>query len=138
MSQTDSSRRTTGRLAGFAPALLAVNNDSFSASNLTSIVLLQPTAIGQVQRFSRARVLALARSMGLAARLRSQDGGPEPVIILDTIGELVRAYVLGERYRLSKIERRLGRSLRSPATIADVHLALRSRALYREPPAGGA
>jgi 3-deoxy-D-manno-octulosonic-acid transferase len=34
------------------------------------------------------RVLALARSGGLRARLRSQPGGPEPVIVLDTIGEL--------------------------------------------------
>ena len=40
------------------------------------------------------RVLALARSMGLTARLRSQMGGSESVIILDTIGELVRAYQL--------------------------------------------
>ena len=40
------------------------------------------------------RVLALARSFGLSARLRSQPGGPEPVIVLDTIGELVRAYQL--------------------------------------------
>src|SRR5438445_2448776 len=40
------------------------------------------------------RVLALARSMGLAARLRSQPAGPESVIVLDTIGELVRAYQL--------------------------------------------
>ena len=41
-----------------------------------------------------ARVLALARGMGLPARLRSQAGGREPVIVLDTIGELVRTYQL--------------------------------------------
>ena len=41
-----------------------------------------------------ARVLAAARSVGLTARLRSQPGGAEPVIVLDTIGELVRAYQL--------------------------------------------
>jgi 3-deoxy-D-manno-octulosonic-acid transferase len=41
-----------------------------------------------------ARVLSAARSAGLSARLRSQPGGAEPVIILDTIGELVRAYQL--------------------------------------------
>ena len=40
------------------------------------------------------RVLALARSMDLSARLRSQPGGAEPVIVLDTIGELVAAYQL--------------------------------------------
>jgi 3-deoxy-D-manno-octulosonic-acid transferase len=40
------------------------------------------------------RVLALARGAGLRARLRSQPGGPDPVIVLDTIGELVRAYQL--------------------------------------------
>jgi 3-deoxy-D-manno-octulosonic-acid transferase len=40
------------------------------------------------------RVLSLARERGLSARLRSQPGGNEPVIVLDTIGELVRAYTL--------------------------------------------
>ena len=40
------------------------------------------------------RVVALARSMGLPTRLRSEPGGAEPVIVLDTIGELVRAYQL--------------------------------------------
>ena len=40
------------------------------------------------------RVLGLARSMGLVGRLRSAGGGPTPVIVLDTIGELVRAYQL--------------------------------------------
>jgi 3-deoxy-D-manno-octulosonic-acid transferase len=41
-----------------------------------------------------ARVVAAARSVGLPVRLRSQTGGAEPVIVLDTIGELVRAYQL--------------------------------------------
>ena len=41
-----------------------------------------------------ARVLQLARDRGLAARLRSQPGGSEEVIVLDTIGELVRVYTL--------------------------------------------
>jgi 3-deoxy-D-manno-octulosonic-acid transferase len=40
------------------------------------------------------RVLAAARALGLPARLRSQAGGAEAVIVLDTIGELVRAYQL--------------------------------------------
>ena len=41
------------------------------------------------------RVLAAARSLDLPARLRSQKaGGAEAVIVLDTIGELVRAYQL--------------------------------------------
>lgn len=40
------------------------------------------------------RVVALSRSMGLETRLRSQPGGATPVIVLDTIGELVRAYQL--------------------------------------------
>ncbi|HYS10125.1 MAG TPA: glycosyltransferase N-terminal domain-containing protein [Myxococcales bacterium] len=52
-------------------------------------LLLAPRYIERAQR-----VLALARSVGLAARLRSQPGGKEPVIVLDTIGELVRAYQL--------------------------------------------
>ena len=40
------------------------------------------------------RVQSLARSMGLSCRLRSQPGGADPVIVLDTIGELVGAYQL--------------------------------------------
>jgi purine catabolism regulator len=40
------------------------------------------------------------------------------------------------RYRLAKIEAVLGRSLRSPGTIADLHLALRARALAGDRPAG--
>ena len=40
------------------------------------------------------RVLAAARALSLPARLRSQPGGAEAVIVLDTIGELVRAYQL--------------------------------------------
>jgi 3-deoxy-D-manno-octulosonic-acid transferase len=41
-----------------------------------------------------ARVLALARERKLSARLRSEPGGGESVIVLDTIGELVRVYQL--------------------------------------------
>jgi 3-deoxy-D-manno-octulosonic-acid transferase len=52
-------------------------------------LLIAPRYIERAQR-----VLALARSMGLRARLRSEPGGKEPVIVLDTIGELVRAYQL--------------------------------------------
>jgi 3-deoxy-D-manno-octulosonic-acid transferase len=52
-------------------------------------VLIAPRYIERAQR-----VLGLARSMGLGARLRSAGGGPAPVIVLDTIGELVRAYQL--------------------------------------------
>jgi 3-deoxy-D-manno-octulosonic-acid transferase len=52
-------------------------------------LLIAPRYIERAQR-----VLALARSMRLDARLRSQPGGPAEVIILDTIGELVRAYQL--------------------------------------------
>jgi 3-deoxy-D-manno-octulosonic-acid transferase len=52
-------------------------------------LLIAPRYIERAQR-----VLGLARSLGLRARLRSELGGPEPVIVLDTIGELVRAYQL--------------------------------------------
>jgi 3-deoxy-D-manno-octulosonic-acid transferase len=52
-------------------------------------LLIAPRYIERAQR-----VLALARSMGLVARLRSAADGPAPVIVLDTIGELVRAYQL--------------------------------------------
>ena len=41
-----------------------------------------------------ARVLQFARDRGLAARLRSRPGGTEDVIVLDSIGELVRVYTL--------------------------------------------
>jgi len=52
-------------------------------------LLIAPRYIERAQR-----VLGLARSLGLRARLRSQPGGTEAVIVLDTIGELVRAYQL--------------------------------------------
>ena len=52
-------------------------------------LLIAPRYIERAQR-----VLGLARSMGLSARLRTEPGGPESVIVLDTIGELVRAYQL--------------------------------------------
>ncbi len=52
-------------------------------------LLIAPRYIERAQR-----VLALARSRGLRARLRSEPGGKDPVIVLDTIGELVRAYQL--------------------------------------------
>src|SRR5438270_406282 len=41
-----------------------------------------------------ARVLSLARERALSSRLRSEAGGDESVIVLDTIGELVRVYQL--------------------------------------------
>jgi 3-deoxy-D-manno-octulosonic-acid transferase len=52
-------------------------------------LLIAPRYIERAQR-----VRALARSMGLTTRLRSERGGADPVIVLDTIGELVRAYQL--------------------------------------------
>jgi 3-deoxy-D-manno-octulosonic-acid transferase len=62
------------------------------------------------------RVLALARSLGLAARLRSQPGGAEPVIILDTIGELVRAYQLATMVFVGgSFGRRGGQNILEPA-----------------------
>jgi 3-deoxy-D-manno-octulosonic-acid transferase len=41
-----------------------------------------------------ARVLQLALDRGLAARLRTSPAGRAPVVVLDSIGELVRAYQL--------------------------------------------
>jgi len=52
-------------------------------------LLIAPRYIERAQR-----VLGLARSINLSARLRTEQGGPESVIVLDTIGELVRAYQL--------------------------------------------
>jgi 3-deoxy-D-manno-octulosonic-acid transferase len=62
------------------------------------------------------RVLSLARSMGLSARLRSEPGGPEPVLILDTIGELVRAYQLATMVFVGgSFGRRGGQNILEPA-----------------------
>ena len=40
------------------------------------------------------KLVELARARGLSVRLRSAPGGAEAVIVLDTIGELVRVYTL--------------------------------------------
>jgi 3-deoxy-D-manno-octulosonic-acid transferase len=62
------------------------------------------------------RVLALARGAGLRARLRSQPGGPDPVIVLDTIGELVRAYQLATLVFVGgSFGRRGGQNILEPA-----------------------
>ena len=62
------------------------------------------------------RVLALARSMGLRARLRSEPGGKDPVIVLDTIGELVRAYQLATMVFVGgSFGRRGGQNILEPA-----------------------
>src|SRR5207248_5257902 len=62
------------------------------------------------------RVLAMARKLGLSARLRSQPGGAEPVIVLDTIGELVRAYQLATMVFVGgSFGRRGGQNILEPA-----------------------
>src|SRR5262249_38196704 len=62
------------------------------------------------------RVLALARSIGLRARLRSQGPGSEPVIVLDTIGELVRSYQLATMVFVGgSFGRRGGQNILEPA-----------------------
>jgi len=74
-------------------------------------LLIAPRYIERAQR-----VLAMARSMGLRARLRSQAGGPEPVIVLDTIGELVRAYQLATLVFVGgSFGRRGGQNILEPA-----------------------
>ena len=61
-------------------------------------------------------MLALARSMGLRARLRSEPGGKDPVIVLDTIGELVRAYQLATMVFVGgSFGRRGGQNILEPA-----------------------
>jgi 3-deoxy-D-manno-octulosonic-acid transferase len=63
-----------------------------------------------------ARVVAAARSVGLQVRLRSQPGGAEPVIVLDTIGELVRAYQLATVVFVGgSFNRRGGQNILEPA-----------------------
>lgn len=62
------------------------------------------------------RVLALARGLGLEARLRSQTGWPAQVIVLDTIGELVRAYQLATMVFVGgSFGRRGGQNILEPA-----------------------
>jgi 3-deoxy-D-manno-octulosonic-acid transferase len=74
-------------------------------------LLLAPRYLERV-----GRVLALARSMGLGTRLRSQPGGAEPVIILDTIGELVRVYQLATMVFVGgSFGRRGGQNILEPA-----------------------
>ena len=62
------------------------------------------------------RVLALARALGLDARLRSQTGWPAQVIVLDTIGELVRVYQLATMVFVGgSFGRRGGQNILEPA-----------------------
>ena len=62
------------------------------------------------------RVLALARGLGLEARLRSQSGWPAQVIVLDTIGELVRIYQLATMVFVGgSFGRRGGQNILEPA-----------------------
>jgi 3-deoxy-D-manno-octulosonic-acid transferase len=63
-----------------------------------------------------ARVLALARERGLPARLRSAPGGNEAVVVLDTIGELVRVYQLATVVFVGgSFTRRGGQNILEPA-----------------------
>jgi 3-deoxy-D-manno-octulosonic-acid transferase len=62
------------------------------------------------------RVLFLARERGLSARLRSERGGAESVIVLDTIGELVRVYQLATVVFVGgSFTRRGGQNILEPA-----------------------
>ena len=63
-----------------------------------------------------ARVLALAREHGLPSRLRSEPGGREAVVVLDTIGELVRVYQLATVVFVGgSFTRRGGQNILEPA-----------------------
>src|SRR5229473_1973531 len=62
------------------------------------------------------RVLAAARERGLPARLRSEGGGGEAVVVLDTIGELVRVYQLATVVFVGgSFTRRGGQNILEPA-----------------------
>src|SRR5712692_7529372 len=62
------------------------------------------------------RVLAAARERGLSARLRSEPGGGEAVVVLDTIGELVRVYQLATVVFVGgSFTRRGGQNILEPA-----------------------
>jgi 3-deoxy-D-manno-octulosonic-acid transferase len=62
------------------------------------------------------RVLGLARERGLPSRLRSEPGGREAVVVLDTIGELVRVYQLATLVFVGgSFTRRGGQNILEPA-----------------------
>jgi 3-deoxy-D-manno-octulosonic-acid transferase len=74
-------------------------------------LLIAPRYIERAQR-----VLAHARALGLPARLRSQPGPASAVIVLDTIGELVRAYQLATLVFVGgSFGRRGGQNILEPA-----------------------
>jgi 3-deoxy-D-manno-octulosonic-acid transferase len=61
-------------------------------------------------------VLAAARERGLPSRLRSERGGSEAVVVLDTIGELVRVYQLATVVFVGgSFTRRGGQNILEPA-----------------------
>jgi 3-deoxy-D-manno-octulosonic-acid transferase len=62
------------------------------------------------------RVVQLAQGRGLQARLRSQPGGSDDVVVLDTIGELVRTYMLATVVFVGgSFNRRGGQNILEPA-----------------------
>jgi 3-deoxy-D-manno-octulosonic-acid transferase len=62
------------------------------------------------------RVRALARERNLTSRLRSEPGGPDAVVVLDTIGELVRVYQLATVVFVGgSFTRRGGQNILEPA-----------------------
>ena len=62
------------------------------------------------------RVLGAARERGLPSRLRSEPGGGEAVVVLDTIGELVRVYQLATLVFVGgSFTRRGGQNILEPA-----------------------
>jgi 3-deoxy-D-manno-octulosonic-acid transferase len=62
------------------------------------------------------RIAQLARQRGLECRLRSQLPGDEPVVVLDTIGDLVRAYTLATIVFVGgSFTRRGGQNILEPA-----------------------
>ena len=62
------------------------------------------------------RVLGAARERGLPSRLRSERGGGEAVVVLDTIGELVRVYQLATLVFVGgSFTRRGGQNILEPA-----------------------
>src|SRR5438105_3334796 len=63
-----------------------------------------------------SRVLGAARERGLPSRLRSEPGGGEAVVVLDTIGELVRVYQLATLVFVGgSFTRRGGQNILEPA-----------------------
>src|SRR5207244_4370703 len=116
------------RAASRAGVRLAMTNGRIAPENLGRYRLLFALAGNLLAQFDvrlvlapryverSGRVLSAARERGLPSRLRSERGGGEAVVVLDTIGELVRVYQLATLVFVGgSFTRRGGQNILEPA-----------------------